>query len=85
MGFVRSYEELGRTARGKGGLYEFYDAEMLTVMWETKREIVKRLLPPPLKPTEGRWLWPLLRTIPKQTFALLIMKAASSYVLHLKV
>jgi len=51
MGFVKSFEELGRTARGKGGLYEFYDAEMLTVMWETKREIVKRLLPPPLKPT----------------------------------
>ena len=32
MGFVKSYKELGRTARGKGGLYEFYDAEMLTVM-----------------------------------------------------
>jgi len=51
MSFVRSYEELGRTARGKGGLCKFYDAEMLTVMWETKRDIVKHLLPPPLKPT----------------------------------
>jgi len=51
MGFVKSSDELKRTARGKDGLYHFYDAEMLTVMWETKREIVKRLLPPPLKPT----------------------------------
>ena len=34
MSFVRSYEELGRTARGKDGLYEFYNAEMLTVMWD---------------------------------------------------
>jgi len=50
MGFVRSFEELGRTAKGRGGLYEFYDAEMLRVMWETKPEIVERLLPPPLKP-----------------------------------
>jgi acetoacetate decarboxylase len=52
MGFVRSKGELKRSARGKGGLYEFYDAEMLVVMWETKPEIIKRLLPPPLKPTE---------------------------------
>lgn len=29
---------------------KFKDAEMLTVLWETKKEIVERLLPPPLKP-----------------------------------
>jgi acetoacetate decarboxylase len=28
----------------------FHDAEMLTVLWETKTEIVKRVLPPPLNP-----------------------------------
>lgn len=28
----------------------FYDAEMLTVYWETKPEIIERLLPKPLKP-----------------------------------
>lgn len=47
MGFVKSYEELGGIALETS---EFYDAEMLTVLWETKPEIVERLLPPPLKP-----------------------------------
>jgi acetoacetate decarboxylase len=68
MSFVRSYEELGRTARGKGGLYEFYDAEMLTVMWETKREIVKRLLPPPLKPTRRPLAMAFVANYPKTNF-----------------
>jgi len=52
MGFIWSKEELKRSARGMGGLYEFYDAEILVVMWETKPEIIKRLLPAPLKPIE---------------------------------
>lgn len=30
---------------------DFYDAQMLVVYWETKPEIIARLLPPPLKPT----------------------------------
>ena len=70
MGFVKSYEELGRTARGKGGLYEFYDAEMLTVMWETKREIVKRILPPPLKPTRRPLAMAFVAYYPKTNFGL---------------
>jgi len=68
MGFVKSYEEVGRTARGKGGLYEFYDAEMLTVMWETKREIVKRILPPPLKPTRRPLAMAFVAYYPKTNF-----------------
>ena len=68
MSFVRSYEEQGRTARGKGRLYEFYDAEMLTVMWETKRKIVKRLLPPPLKPTRRPLAMAFLAHYPKTNF-----------------
>jgi len=31
---------------------DFYDAEMLTVFWETKPEIIAKLLPPPLEPAE---------------------------------
>lgn len=51
MGFVRSFDELARTVKGKeGSRYEFYEAEALTVIWETRPEIVERLLPPPLKP-----------------------------------
>ncbi|NOY67991.1 MAG: acetoacetate decarboxylase family protein [Deltaproteobacteria bacterium] len=29
---------------------DFYDARMLTVFWETKPEIISKLLPPPLEP-----------------------------------
>jgi len=68
MGFVKSYEELGRTTQGKGGLYEFYNAEMLTVMWETKREIVKRILPPPLKPTRRPLVVAFVAYYPKTNF-----------------
>ncbi len=31
---------------------DFYDVETLSVIWETKQEIVERLLPPPLEPFE---------------------------------
>jgi acetoacetate decarboxylase len=68
MGFVKSYDELRRTARGKDGLSQFYDAEMLTIMWETKREIVKRLLPPPLKPTRRPLAMAFVAYYPKTNF-----------------
>ena len=47
MGFVKSKEEINKLYRET---YDFYNAEMLTVFYETKPEIVERLLPPPLKP-----------------------------------
>jgi acetoacetate decarboxylase len=49
MGFVKSFQEIMANTRATA---EFYDAEMLTVFWETKPEIIARLLPPPLKPAE---------------------------------
>jgi acetoacetate decarboxylase len=52
MGFVKTRDELKATARAKAGVYEFYGAEMLVVMWETKAEIIRRLLPPPLEPAD---------------------------------
>jgi acetoacetate decarboxylase len=48
MGFVKTLEEISEKYRDRA---EFYDAEVLTVYFETKTEIVKRLLPPPLKPS----------------------------------
>ena len=68
MGFLRSKDELKKSARGKGGLYEFYDAEMLVVMWETKPEIIKRLLPPPLKPTQRPLVTAFVAHYPKTNF-----------------
>ncbi|HOM29451.1 MAG TPA: acetoacetate decarboxylase family protein [Deltaproteobacteria bacterium] len=47
MGFVKTFNEIMANTRSTA---DFYDAEMLTVFWETKPEIVARLLPPPLKP-----------------------------------
>ncbi|MFH1242065.1 MAG: acetoacetate decarboxylase family protein [Pseudomonadota bacterium] len=47
MGFVKTLEEIAERYQEKS---EFYDAEMLTVYFETKPEVVERLLPPPLKP-----------------------------------
>jgi Acetoacetate decarboxylase (ADC) len=68
MGFVKSKEEIKKSARGKGGLYEFYDAEMLVVMWETKPEIIKRLLPPPLKPIQRPLVTAFVAHYPRTNF-----------------
>jgi acetoacetate decarboxylase len=68
MGFVRTRDELRATARGKTGLYEFYDAEMLVVMWETNPEAIKRLVPPPLKPTDRPLVTAFVAHYPKTNF-----------------
>ena len=44
MGFVKTYEEILASTRETA---DFYDAEMLTVFWETRPETVARLLPAP--------------------------------------
>ena len=49
MGFVKSFQEIMANTRATA---DFYDAEMLSVFWETKPEIIAGLLPPPLKPAE---------------------------------
>ena len=48
MGFVKTIEEITERYLET---FEFYDAEMLTVYFETKTEIITKLLPPPLKPS----------------------------------
>jgi acetoacetate decarboxylase len=45
--FVKSFADIKKYG---GRPTTFYDAEMLTVYWETKPEIIERLLPKPLKP-----------------------------------
>ena len=49
MGFVKSFQEIMANTRATA---DFYDAEMLSVFWETKPEIIAGLLPPPLKPAQ---------------------------------
>ena len=47
MGFVKTLEQISERYQKNG---EFYDAEVLTVYFETKQEVVERLLPSPLEP-----------------------------------
>jgi acetoacetate decarboxylase len=47
MGFVKTMDEIAARHRETG---DFYDAEVLTVYFETKPEIIQALLPPPLTP-----------------------------------
>lgn len=48
MGFVKTFEQILANRRATA---DFYDAQMLVVYWETKPEIIARLLPSPLKPS----------------------------------
>ena len=43
MGFVKTLEEIMANTKATA---DFYGAEMLIVFWETKPEIVSKLLPP---------------------------------------
>ncbi|MHA1129373.1 MAG: acetoacetate decarboxylase family protein [Candidatus Helarchaeota archaeon] len=51
MSFKRSMDEI-RTKREQLRNSVFKGAEMLTVLWETRPEIIERILPPPLEPAE---------------------------------
>ena len=65
MGFRKSFEEISKMSRET---YDFYDAEMLTVLWETKPEIVERVLPPPLKPAGRPLAMAFVAHYPKTNF-----------------
>ncbi len=73
MGFVKSLEEIMAAYHEKA---EFYDAEMLTVAWETKPEIVERLLPPPLKPTERPLALAFVANYPRTNFNVTYLEGA---------
>jgi acetoacetate decarboxylase len=49
---------------------------MLTVMWETKPEIVERLLPPPLEPTETPLVTAFVANYPKTNFGVIYLEGA---------
>ncbi len=51
LSFKRSIEEI-ELKREKLRNSVFKNAEMLNILWETKPEIIKRILPPPLQPAE---------------------------------
>jgi acetoacetate decarboxylase len=65
MGFVKSKEEMTNLYRET---YDFYDVETLTVLWDTKPEIVERLLPPPLKPAKRPLAFSYIANFPNTNF-----------------
>ncbi|MDS0525773.1 acetoacetate decarboxylase family protein [Clostridium sp. SHJSY1] len=46
----------------------FYDSETITVYWETKPEIIERLLPPPLKPAKRPLVSAFIADYPRTNF-----------------
>jgi acetoacetate decarboxylase len=74
MGFVKDLDELERIS--SIGTAEFFDAEMVTVYWETKPEIIARLLPPPLEPVERPLVSAFIANYPLTNFSLPYKEAA---------
>jgi len=73
MGFVKSFEEITKMYRET---YDFYNAEMLTIFYETKPEIVERLLPPPLKPAAIPLAFVFVANYPKTNFGVSYLESA---------
>lgn len=73
MGFIKTLEEISEKYRKAG---EFYDAEALTVYFETKPEVVKRLLPPPLKPAAMPVGLAFVANYPKTNFGVSYLESA---------
>jgi acetoacetate decarboxylase len=73
MGFIKSKEEIEKIYQSD---LVFYDAEMLTVYFETKPEIVARLLPPPLKPVKEPFGGAFLANYPKTSFGVSYLESA---------
>ena len=75
MGFVKTLDEIRAIANNMG---EFYNAEMLFIVWETKPEIIKGLLPRPLKPTEKPLVMAFIAKYPETNFGLSYLESALS-------
>lgn len=66
-GFVKSYRQVMSVGKGTA---DFYDAEMITVIWETSPEAIEKLLPPPLKPTALPIVMAFVANYPATNFSL---------------
>ncbi len=73
MGFVKNFEQVMANVCST---FDFYDAEMLTAFWETKPEIIAKLLPPPLKPTPYPIAYAFVAFYPSTNFDVTYMETA---------
>jgi acetoacetate decarboxylase len=73
MGFIKTMDEITENFLGA---FEFYDAEMLTILFETKIEIIKRLIPPPLEPANNPTGMVFVANYPKTNFGVSYLESA---------
>jgi acetoacetate decarboxylase len=73
MGFIKTPNELGELKRTS---FDFYDADFLAIYWETKPEILQKLLPPPLKPTKHPVANIFIANYPRTNFGVTYKEAA---------
>lgn len=69
MSFVKSLEAIEQR-RKASETADFGQAEMVNIFWETKTEIVKRVLPPPLKPAKRPVAHAFIANYPTTNFGL---------------
>lgn len=67
MGFARTREELPIQWRSKGPSI-FYRAEVTSILYETKSEILRRVLPPPLEPYDKPYVILNFNDFPRVAF-----------------
>lgn len=65
MNFVKTWPQIAASMKPSA---DFYDAETLTVFWETRPEIVSLLLPAPLLPTRRPLAMAFVANYPKTSF-----------------
>ena len=65
MSFVKTYEEILNNSNESG---DFFDAEMLTLAWETKTEAIEKLLSPQLKPAAKSLVLAFIADYPSTNF-----------------
>lgn len=63
--FIKNMNDIAKLSQNPT---TFYDAEMITVYWETKPEIISRILPPPLKPAKRPLVHAFIANYPKNNF-----------------
>lgn len=73
MSFVKTYEEIVGNSPASG---DFYDAEMVTLVWETTPEAIEKLLPPPLKPAQKPVVLAFVANYPSTNFSLPYQESA---------
>ncbi len=73
MALIKTAEEI---AVGSLDTFDFFDAETLTVLYETKPETAARLLPPPLKPARLPLAFAYVANFPRTNWGLPYLEAA---------